>query len=434
MIVIPPVSQLGPDPITQLPSCFDDYPTAVINYRWQAPEGDSLPETPLHWPTPVHDVSFGYAWIMANLGSDTALSNEPRPAYVYGSYLGASLAASLALTEARIPEHGQSMTIRGLIAHNGVYNWTMFLPDHPIRKLKLKSKSKSAKKKTKALELPLSLPLEEDDPIPFEEEGIFAELKNYAPEIFSDPSNLFDPFASPCLFFHSPDLYVPDDFTTPLFGANSLSSEFTAAVDQLSNSSSAGETSNAPSGEAAKEGKEEDEEESAEELLTRATILAKQLKPPRKSYLFFPPRDSGLRIPHSLFLYDRPHEYSPPAAASSPKKQRGTPLLQSRNNFGLQATELMGLMMRSIDMHELKQLSGSAPPWQWEGEIEDGDSLAEREYARSQEIQKRVQSFEVEPPDLKAEGGGHGLGLEQEAVEVVAEWLRERIDEDFGDE
>ncbi len=414
MIVIPPFSQLASDPITPLPTCFRDYPTAVINYRWQAAAKDEPPEIPLHWPTPLHDVSFGYAWITDNLGSTTALTTEPRPAYVYGSYLGASLAASLALTECRMPTPAQSMTIRGLIAHNGIYNWTMFLPDHPIHNLK----PKSASRRTKGLLLPR---VTDHSPVPVEEEGIFAELKDYAPDLFSVPSNMFDPFASPCFFFHSANLHVPDDFTTPLFGTTSLSAEFTAAVDKLASSSP---TPTAPSSSA--------EEESADDLLARATTIAKQLKPPRKGYLAFPPRDSLLRIPSSLFLHDRPHNYSPTT------NKKGNPTTTTtRNNFTTQATDLIGLMMRSLDMHELKSPSaGGRAPWEWESEdllAEDSESLVEREYARAQEIQKRVQSFEVEGPDLEMEGGGKGLGLGEVGEEVVGEWLRERVEEDFGE-
>src|SRR5690348_7668693 len=124
---------------------------------------------------------------MDNLGSGTDLSKAPRPAYIYGSYLGASIAAGLALTESHVPALSRPMTIRGLIAHNGIYNWTMFLPDHPIHKLRAKS---APKRKRRSIVLD-HLPIIEEKPVPFEEEGIFTELKAYTPALFAEPSNLF---------------------------------------------------------------------------------------------------------------------------------------------------------------------------------------------------------------------------------------------------
>ncbi|KAK4155714.1 hypothetical protein C8A00DRAFT_41733 [Chaetomidium leptoderma] len=436
MIIIPPFSQPGPDPITPLPSCFQDYPAAVINYRWQAQDGDDRgDEFPLHWPTPIHDVSFGYSWIMDNLGSGRDISTDPRPAYVYGSYLGASLAAGLALTESHAPVRSRPMTIRGLIALNGIYNWTMFLPDHPIHKIKAKPSSKRKKG-------PLRNPflLDYDDPVPVEEEGIFTSLKHQAPGLFSGPSNLFDPFASACLFFHSANLHVPDDFTTPLSSSSSpLSAEFTAAIDALeaAGGSLCNQTQPADT--------EPADTESAEELLSRATTLAKQQKPPRKGYLVFPPRHhSTLRLPSTLFLYDRPNKTGRGRGGASSNK----PNNKIKNSFQTQASDLASLMMRSLDMHELPRPKQAAP-WEWEGEEgldsnsgfnPNGVARGDEDDARMREIERRVQSFEVDPSSSSSSsslGGGEGEeqgGLGGEAGEVVGEWLRERIDEDFGEE
>ncbi|KAK4241510.1 hypothetical protein C8A03DRAFT_12274 [Achaetomium macrosporum] len=446
VIFIPPFSQPSPSITAPLPSCFADYPTAIIHYRWQAHERDHRPEIPLHWPTPLHDVSFGYSWIAANLGSGSNGSAAPRPAYVYGSYLGASLAAGLALTESHVPVRSLPMTIRGLVAHNGIYNWTMFLPDHPIHKLKIR----------------LGVPFVnvDDSPVPFDEEGIFTELKHQAPALFSDPSNLFDPFASACLFFHSADLHVPDDFTTPLFPpSSSLSAEFTAAVDALAGSSSSSSSSPFPSLDANNPGSApEEEEESAESLLSKAATLAKQSNLPRKGYLVFPPRDSTLRLPPTLFLYDRPREYSsysssPHSSSHSPQspffagrqlRRRRERTSTSQNNFRVQAMELIGLMMRSLDMHELRRRRPA--PWEWEADPGSSSSTAgDEEDARMREIERRVQSCELSSssssfPSLESlmmvDKEGTGLGLQllgKEGEEMVAEWLRERIDEDFGE-
>jgi hypothetical protein len=451
VIFIPPFSQ--PAEATPLPSCFWDYPAAVINYRWQAPEGHDRPQAPFHWPTPLHDINFAYSWIKDNLGAGTDVSTAPRPAYVYGSYLGATLAAALALTESYVPVAGHSMTIRGLIAHNGIYNWTMFLPDHPIHSIKPKSKRK------KGNNFPLSLRAFLEPPTPVEEEGIFTTLKDQTPALFSTPANLFDPFASPCLFFHSPNLHVPDDFTTPLTAStSSLPSDFTAAVDALANHSrSPSEPFTSPSD-------IDPESADADALLEAATLRAKLLKPPRKGYLTYPPLPSSsssfpsssssppLRIPPTLFLYSTPRVSS----SSAKPNWKPRPL---RNSFAFQASELAGLMLRSVDMYEMsghrryggggrkgkgRGLEGEEMEVmeQRQGEFEevedhDGDRGVEGGWDRREEVERRVQTFEIKPAGKSKHGQGDGeetgLGLDAGAEEVVGEWLRERIDEDFGE-
>ncbi|KAH6843136.1 hypothetical protein B0I37DRAFT_448490 [Chaetomium sp. MPI-CAGE-AT-0009] len=421
VILIPPVSQPRPDSVAPIPACFHDYPTAVINYRWQSYDEDKRPAIPLHWPTPLHDVNFGYSWIMDNLGSGTGLATKPRPAYVYGSYLGASLAAGLALTESHLPARSRPMTIRGLIAHNGIYNWTMFLPDHPIHKLKLKPRPNG-----KNRGFPLPLPTINDDPI--EEEGIFTDLKDHAPALFVDPSNLFDPFASACLFFHSPELYVPDDFTTPLTATDGLSPAFNAAIDALANrepspspSSPPSSTSSSPSStatssssssesESASDSEPEEEaqeEESAAAILARAALLAKQRKPARKSYLVFPPRGGTLRLPSTLLIHSAPTQ-------PQDNKNRGS------NNFAVQANQLAGLMMRSLDMYEFGHRPGEVVGWEWEGEEATVGGGGERKGERWNAIERREEEGE--------------LGLDGKGEVVVGEWLREKIDEDAGGE
>ncbi|KAK4248547.1 hypothetical protein C7999DRAFT_13521 [Corynascus novoguineensis] len=451
VIVLPPFSPKDASRATPLPSCFQDYPTAVINYRWHAQDHieDERPDYPLHWPTPLHDVTFGYSWIMDNLGSGTDPAAEPRPAYVYGSYLGASLAAGLALTESHIPARSQPMTIRGLVAYNGIYNWTMFLPDHPIHRRK--SKPDSGRKR-RGLPLPFTN-LNED---PIEEGGIFTELKHRAPGLFAEPSNLFDPFASACLFFHSANLHVPDDFTTPLSASapTSLTPEFAAAIDNLAGHSLAS-PSLSQSTTTIEEGKG-DTEETASELLSRAAHLAKQQKPPRKGYLVFPPRDSTLRLPPALLLYTQSSSRALLSGQDHHPRRSGRRRQKSENSFAVQAAELAGLMMRSLDMHELggrgsgrRRPGKQAAPWEWEAEVVvDGDGGAmsgeEREWARWREIERRVQTSEIatsssllpssSSSDFSSFSSVGGLGLDTEAEQVIAEWLREKVDEDFGED
>ncbi|KAK8053850.1 hypothetical protein PG996_013151 [Apiospora saccharicola] len=197
MIYLPPFWDGQSELLTQLPAFCRNHPTAVINYRWAgfgpasgfgSDEGRDLSSS-LAWPMPIHDTMRGYEWILENLLPRTS---SKRDIYVFGSYLGASLAASVALTETH-PHH--KVGIRGFAAYNGIYNWTMFLRDHPIHKL---PKNRSAN----ILEDILGQPTDPG----------FQEMKQQAETLFTQPGGLFDPFASPCLFFHTPGLLMPPDF------------------------------------------------------------------------------------------------------------------------------------------------------------------------------------------------------------------------------
>lgn len=383
------------------------------------------------------------------------------------------------------------MTIRGLIAHNGIYNWTMFLPDHPIHTPKPPPSFKIRKGGL------LPLPTINDEPT--EEEGIFTDLKDHAPTLFRDPSNLFDPFASACLFFHTPDLHVPDDFTTPLNNTDVLGPAFSAAVNKLANhqtpsSSSASPTYSPdtewepepeppspssspptppspknPEKEQPQPPEEEEEQESAYTILARASRLAKQAKPARKAYLAFPPlsHSTTLRLPPTLLIHSVPSTPPDPddgdddshgrPGKRSGNRSRSRSRSRSRNSFAVQARELAGVMLRSLDMYEFRRgkRAGRVAPWEredgGEGVLEgeevvveelDGEEVRAREAERWEAIQRRVQSFEAVGTAVSdgvggGSGGGGGEGslrLDGEGEAVVGEWLRERIDEDLGGE
>ncbi|KAK0743800.1 hypothetical protein B0T18DRAFT_448403 [Schizothecium vesticola] len=389
MIWIPPFSFLdGYDPKLQLPPRWlRKFPTAIINYRWPGfvPDSDSSPATgtngdeggpniPLHWPTAAHDVAFGYKWIVDNL---TPPDLARRDIYVFGSYLGASLAASLALTETHTHK---PMAVRGLVTYNGIYDWTTLLPDHPIHKIR-SSGSTSAKPASLASllhsinrDLAEPEPEEEDeDPTPF------ALLHQQAPALFQSPANLFDPFASPSLLFHTPAIHIPPTFDQPLVPATSALSE---AVDLLATTPPA--TDPVPD--------------------TDPDTYNDLEPPPRKSHLIFPPRKSTLRIPASLLLFD---DFPP----RLPRRLSRRP----RDGFKPQAGELADLMIRSVELVELRERM------QWDHEFEDPE-------ARAAEAEARVRLAGV---GADAEGGGEaGLGvfdLNGEGERAVEEWLAERV-------
>ncbi|RDA92431.1 hypothetical protein CP533_4723 [Ophiocordyceps camponoti-saundersi (nom. inval.)] len=173
LVIHLPSSPAVDDTASPLPTFLEHLPVAQINYRW-----GGVASRELHWPTPVHETSFAFAWLYANLAPP---ANAGRDMFVFGSHLGASLAASLALTETHADA---KFGIRGLVAYNGIYNWTMFMPEHRINKLMSKT-SPSVQK-----------------------------LRSRLPSLFRRPSDLLDPFASPSLFFHSPGLLAPRWFAS----------------------------------------------------------------------------------------------------------------------------------------------------------------------------------------------------------------------------
>lgn len=239
--------------------------------------------TPLRWPTPVHDTAFAYAWIVANL----APPDIRRDIFVYSSYLGASLGTSLALTETH--PHAP-FGIRGIAAYNGVYNWTMFLPKHPMYR----------RKKTKRLTLA--------GPEPLAMGVHMGNMLEDIPGLFGQPSAVFDPFASPSLFFHNPGMNVPASWDD-----NDTSTTSDTVTVVLGHS-------------------------------PEDTHFI-EVKPPRRSHLVYPPRTSTLRIPPTLLLHDKYNKSVLGRRWRLTKKHPG-------NTLKAQAEELAGMMRRSIDKVE----------------------------------------------------------------------------------
>jgi hypothetical protein len=324
-----------------VPAFLRKYPTAVINYRWgglglhvevdeptvavqESQEPSTLP--PQIWPLPVHDTLQAYSWIVENL---VPPAQTRRDVYVYGSYLGASLAASMALTESH--PH-QRMAVRGCVAFNGIYNWTMFLPDHQINK---QSKSKAAN----VLEEILGLPT---DPS-------FGELKQRISSLFGNPGHLFDPFASACLFFQTAGLLVPQEFDSSADPVISMLGSAVAASEE------------------------------AQEAI-KALLRTMAAKPPRKSPLAFPPRKSTLKLPETLLL----HTSMPSLPMTFRKRPRKT---AATNHFRTQAQELASLIRRSLEKLELKDRS------KWDHDLDEYSEIDRR--VQVYEVGKDDQSFQI---------------------------------------
>jgi hypothetical protein len=243
------------------------------------------------------------------------------------------------------------MAVRGVVAYNGIYNWTMFLPDHQINK-------QSGLRAANILEEILGQPT---DPT-------FQDLKQHASALFGDPANVFDPFASPCLFFQTPGLVVPQDFDS-------------SADPVISMLRSSGLSS-------------EDAKEAIETLVTMMSD-----KPPRRSPLAFPPRQSTLKLPETLLLHTPPP--APSGTFQRKPQRRRKPLIS--NHFGTQAEELAALMRRSLEKLELRERA------KWD----DG-------FDGYQEIEKRVQIRDV--------GVDEGLlELPDRGEALVHEWFENHM-------
>jgi hypothetical protein len=324
---------------------------------------------------------------------------------VYGSYLGASLASSLALTESHTH---QPVAIRGLLAFNGIYNWTTLLPDHPNNKVMLDK--------------------------PPEMEGLDGNdkdlrfAKDLMPSHFERPDNLFDPFVSPVLFFHTAGMLVPTSFTER--SAPNMSEGFIGVVDQQSATSRVDDPYDqayvysdpedppppTPYDDIEETVTETEDENtgtnsSPEGGSSNSLLAAASLQPARKGYMTFPPRASSLKIPDTLLMHTTPPPG--PTVPDSVQGQRrrlalGKRLKAAENSFGSQALGLAGLMCRSVNLYELRERA------KWDVEFRGWDTEALR----------RVQ---VEDVGVAEHGGADGFGLGPHGEEIAAHWLGSKI-------
>ncbi|KAG8169855.1 hypothetical protein KVR01_000600 [Diaporthe batatas] len=398
-----------------LPRFLHRFPSATIHYRWasslethasQTKDNESATEaepaellsrpTPLHWPTPIHDTLFAYDFLIRHLSpppdQSTGTVLRRRPVYVYGSHLGASLAASLALTESHTH---QPVAIRGLLAFNGIFNWTTLLPGHPNKKRMLD-------------EMPNMDSLGEH-----EKDVSFA--KQLMPSHFDQPANLFDPFASPVLFFHTAGMLVPTDFaersSTPDMSEGFL--DYSGADDPYDQAYVYSDPEDPPPP-TAHEDVEMDtgtEDTNTDTSSSADTLAQAVLKPPRRGYVTFPPRASSLKIPETLLMHTTPPPGPGVPASVQGQRQRlamWKRLSAAENSFGTQALGLARLMRRSVNLYELRERA------KWDIEFTAWDTEALR----------RVQVQDVGPA---GQGGPHESGLGQQGEEIAARWLASRL-------
>ncbi|KAJ4423152.1 hypothetical protein N0V82_002146 [Gnomoniopsis sp. IMI 355080] len=408
-----------------LPAFLQPYPSVTIHYRWpqrghfaasttsnQGPNHEHqhhVSGPPLHWPTPIHDILAGFDFLIRTLAPPPTGTNghsklQRRDVYVHGSFLGAGLAASLALTEAHANE---PMAVRGLLALNGIYNWTTFLPDHPLNIARLRLQKEFG---LDLAEFQRRQDLNQD----------VCMMKTLIPRLFQQPANLFDPFASPVLFFHTAGLMVPPSFTErwrPEFlsdsnsSAASTSSSDSDAIDPYdyvySDPEDPPPPTYFPDSETTDDSRSDAETNSDSDDASSSIIPPEptMVPPPRRGYLAFPPRASSLKIPETLLLHS-----TPPPLPNVPDtvvgQRRRTAVWKKLNNaentFASQAMGLAGLMRRSMNKLEIKERI------RWDEEFEDPEG----------EAMRRVETRAV---------GGEASGQDAEAQERARQWLEERL-------
>ncbi|KAH6608820.1 hypothetical protein Trco_002166 [Trichoderma cornu-damae] len=317
IVHLPPLPQSPSGAKQLLPAFLHDWPVASINYRWKsepshAASREDEPLASFDWPTPLHDVAFAYQWVTQALAPP---NNGRGGIYVYGSHLGAGLAMSLSLTESHSHKR---FSVRGIAAYNGIYNWTTFLPGHEMNRIKTVRDARRALRRANG-----NLRLES--------------LHQRLMSLFREPCDLFDPFASPSLFFHNPGLSIPQSFYE--------CTEFAGIVRAM-------------------QGRKRDA------VAASAT--------PRKSYLVFPPRASTLKIPETMLLHDAPSGL-PLHKAKSGRTDGASKYRHKGHTFKAQADEIASFMRRSITLFEIKERA------KWD---EDAHFLTE-------EPRRRIQVVEV---------------------------------------
>ncbi|ERT01112.1 hypothetical protein HMPREF1624_02351 [Sporothrix schenckii ATCC 58251] len=298
------------------------------------------------WPRPLHDVMFAYDWIKKNLSPPLSASTRDRDGrrhflrrdlYVYGSYLSAGLATSFALTETHPPHR---VAIRGLVAYNGIYNWTAYVSMT-------------------------------SDGIPVADDA--AAVHNATPgirslpELFRQPPDLFDAFASPSLLFRTTGhLVAPLHLDRDI--SRRLLEEREARLDE--------------------EEAKEKEGQAGVQALGKRTFGMELLGTSRKAYLAFPPMKSTLSIPN--------------------------------NSFAVQADEMASLMRRGIDKVEIKRLQQKLPVLL--PEYTDNRSIESDMEVRSSDAEKRVRVAGVDAPV------DDSLELGEDGQAILLDWLDEQMD------
>ncbi|TGO62404.1 hypothetical protein BOTNAR_0114g00020 [Botryotinia narcissicola] len=376
----PLVIYLPPYPSSPLSSfhppswLLNSYPVINIPYRWSHDPKTSFRKQRSHaFPIPlilrlsltattVHDTLQTYSWLLKSYLPSLLPEPQPldstyfyknpkpiqRPLLIYGSYLGGTLATSLALTES-FTSSFLPTKIHSLIVHNGIFDWTPIstTPDPSIfHSISADSSKNLSYNRLSTLDLYESSP------------WTTLTLHAVKTRLFSSPSQTFDPFASPILFFRTAGIAVPQRWPVPppaslppsSFPPTETSS-FQSAGSIEADDFSRYPDPQFPHPDLSNEYATEEEEEEPHEALLES----------RKSNLIFPPTKSSLQIPRSLFTYspfpfaeEKAYDISQNISPDEGKIEEKDEGEKENNIFKQQAQELTKLMRRSVVMHELK--------------------------------------------------------------------------------
>jgi hypothetical protein len=414
---------------------------ASIHYRWNIPPSPSSPTslddsisqyiTPppspkllssdpsfaiYPFPTPLHDVLHAYSYLLQNLlpqYSETPPSSSSptssltgtrrtlysttsttkiiqRPILIYGSYLGGTLATSLGLTES-FASKNLPTRIAGLISKNGIYDWTDIATTPP------------------SLPNPLTLTDTLSQPeSEYLKKGIWDSkiLYTLREKLFREPGGAFDPFASPSLFFRTAGIAVPktwplssdDNPTTtpappsPAAPPNTTSTSSSPLINHLE------EDIFYPTPDPSLVTDIDVNEFGARRGRDGGEL---ELEVSRKAHLKYPPKDSGLKIPRSLFLYSA----APTSTSTSPSST--SPSVAAKEGEDItpktQAEEITKLMRRSLMLHEFKDRR------MWDEDLDP-----------SAAVEERVQLSPIPTFAVSHE--------EEVEARTVVEWLNETVD------
>lgn len=163
------------------------------------------------YPTPVHDVLFGYDWVIKHLIPHRAVVRPGRSGShvarigVFGELLGGSLATMLGLTECRagIPH------IAAAAVNEPILDWVFPEADEPQDdfasmiedEVPAMAKRKASRRAIKTRPSFLS----NGDCSAITSRGLLSTRKG----LFRKEAHMLDPFASPILFFRSPGVVTP---------------------------------------------------------------------------------------------------------------------------------------------------------------------------------------------------------------------------------
>ncbi|TQS35496.1 hypothetical protein Golomagni_04083 [Golovinomyces magnicellulatus] len=339
VIYFPPTGVHSSNHHPPIPSYLHSASTALarINYRWNIPQpaDNSCPSPRLRYnfvpdyhpfPFPIHDTHQAWKFItttylpslISNGSTEVPKLEHRRPIIIFGEFLGASIATSLALTENYEGfVENNAYDIR-LIAKQGVFDWvdigTTLLTKASAETIWLLGENKNLGLSWNKLTL---LGLRE--------------------HLFSGPCKCLDAFISPMLFFRQVGLSAPmnwDDLTQP-------SSYFCPCFAREFDNSSKKPKKNS------KKSDDGDSEIINKDILSeiqnlRITHTSLTYRP----YLEFPSMKSGLRIPESLFLF---RNWSPKEDESNKILDNEIPPSKlSQVTPFLQAEAMSDLMRRSV--------------------------------------------------------------------------------------